>query len=198
MSAAQAHALKRACAYTRILSIKIVRGLMDKKSEQCKDVYAHFGLALYLAQCLEQGMIHLIVFLDHFPKAVASFTTRENWEDDYDKFFEGENKRTMGQLLGRLQKVGIPCDKLKIKLKEALVKRNWLAHAYFSERAMEFMSEAGRLKMISELELAQQLFSEIDTDISSIFYEIADKHGLSEEIINKMMEEMFVEAKYDL
>lgn len=171
---------------------------MDKESEQCKDVYAHFGLALYLAQCLEQGMIHLIVFLDHFPKAVASFTTPENWEDDYDKFFEGENKRTMGQLLGRLQKIGIPCDKLKIKLKKALTKRNWLAHAYFSERAMEFVSEAGRLKMITELELAQQLFSEIDADVSSIFYGIADKYGLTEEVLNKMMEETLVEANSDL
>jgi hypothetical protein len=171
---------------------------MDKESEQCKDVYAHFGLALYLAQCLEQGMIHLIVFLDLFPKAVALYTTKENWEDNYDKFFEGENKRTMGQLLGRLQKIGIPCDKLNIKLKEALTKRNWLAHSYFSERSIEFMSEAGRSKMISELELAQQLFSEIDTDVSSIFYEIADKHGLTEEVLSKMMEEMLVEANSDL
>jgi hypothetical protein len=143
-------------------------------------------------------MIHLIVFLDHFPKAAASFTTKENWEYDYDKFFEGENKRTMGQLIGRLQKIDIPCDKLKIKLKEALTKRNWLAHAYFSERSMEFMSEAGRLKMISELELAQQLFSEIDTDVSSIYYEIADKNGLTEEVLNQIMEEMLVEANSDL
>lgn len=64
----------------------------------------------------------------------------------------------------------------------------WLAHAYFSERAMDFMSEVGRFKMISELELAQQLFMEIDTDVSAIFYEIADKYGLTEEVLNKMME----------
>ena len=50
------------------------------------------------------------------------------------------------------------------------------------------MSEVGRFKMISELELAQQLFMEIDTDVSAIFYEIADKYGLTEEVLNKMME----------
>ena len=49
---------------------------IDQKSEHCKEVYAHFGLAISSAQCLEQAMIHLITFLDHFPNTVPNFYTK--------------------------------------------------------------------------------------------------------------------------
>ncbi|MCH7377673.1 hypothetical protein MM182_20265 [Aeromonas sp. MR19] len=171
---------------------------MDKQSEHCREVYAYFGLTIYSAQCLEQAMIHLIVFLDHFPKAVPNFSTTEKWEEDFDKFFDGESQRTMGQLLGRLQKIGIPCEELKIKLREALKKRNWLAHSYFFERAMDFMNEAGRNKIISELEQAAEYFKSIDEEVSSIFYKIADTYGLTEKVFKKIMNEMLVESKSDI
>jgi len=171
---------------------------MGKQSEQCKEVYAYFGLAIYSAQCLEQAMIHLIVFLDHFPKAVPNFTTAERWEADFDKFFDGESQKTMGQLLGRLQKIGVPYGELQIKLKAALKKRNWLAHSYFSERAMEFMSETGRNKMIIELEQAIEYFKSIDEEVSSIFYKIADTYGLTDEVFKGIMNEMLMESKSDL
>lgn len=171
---------------------------MDEKSEHCKEVYAYFGLAIYSAQCLEQAMIHLITFLDHFPKAVPNFSTKEKWIEDFDNFFSSESNRTMGQLLGRLQKLDIPYAELELRLKEALRKRNWLAHAYFSERAMEFMSEPGRNTMISELENANELFMAVDSEVSQIFYRIADKYGLTEDVFKKLMDEMLVESKSDL
>lgn len=171
---------------------------MDQKSEHCKDVYAYFGLAIYSAQCLEQAMIHLITFLDHFPKTAPHFSTREKWTEDYDRFFLNESGRTMGQLLGHLQKVGMPHSKLEPKLKEALTKRNWLAHSYFSERAMDFMSEEGRNKMIEELNNTNEMFMAVDSEVSAIYYKLASKYGLTEEVINIQMAEMLVEAKSDL
>tara|TARA_R110001583_G_C5547623_1_gene400005 strand:- start:131 stop:646 length:516 start_codon:yes stop_codon:yes gene_type:complete len=171
---------------------------MDKQSEHCKEVYAYFGLTIYSAQFLEQAMIHLIVFLDYFPKAVPNFSTSDKWEEDFDKFFDGENQRTMGQLLGRLQKLGIPCEELKEKLKVALKKRNWLAHTYFYERAKDFMSEDGRNKMISELERSAEYFKSIDEEVSSIFYKIAETYGLTDDVFKKIMDEMLVESKSDL
>jgi hypothetical protein len=171
---------------------------MDKKSEHCKEVYAYFGLAIYSAQCLEQAMIHLITFLDHFPKAVPNFSTKEKWIEDFDSFFSSESSRTMGQLLGRLQKVGMPYAELEPKLREAVNTRNWLAHTYFSERAMEFMSEVGRSSMISELQKANESFMLVESEVSLIFYKIAAKYGLTEDVLKKLINEMLVEAKSDL
>jgi len=170
---------------------------MDK-SAHCKDVYAHFGLALYSAQCLEQAMIHFILMLDHFPKATPEFTTKKQWYEDFDKFIDTENKRTMGQLLGRLQKLGIPCEQLEIKLKEALKKRNWLAHSYFPDRAMEFMNETGRNKMIVELQQVDQFFMRLDEEISAIYAQIANKYGVTDDVLNKTMNELLVKSQSDL
>ncbi|NOR68674.1 MAG: hypothetical protein GQ532_03075 [Methylomarinum sp.] len=104
----------------------------------------------------------------------------------------------MGQLLDRLQKLGIPCEQLKVKLKKALEKRNWLAHSYFSERAMEFMNEKGRNKMIAELEQTNEFFMAVDSDISSIFHQIAEKYGLTDDVFKKIMDELLVESNSDL
>ena len=171
---------------------------MDRKSEHCREVYAHFGLAIYASQCLEQAMIHLIVFLDHFPAATANYRSKDIWEEEFDDFFKTETNRTMGQLLGRLQKLGLPYEELNCQLKNALVKRNWLAHSYFSERAMEFLSEKGRNDMISELYEITEYFGSVDAGITKVFRDIAKKYGLTDEIFEKMMSEISAEAESDL
>lgn len=39
-----------------------------EESEHVKEVYAHYGLAMYLAQCVEQSLIQLLVFHEFFLK----------------------------------------------------------------------------------------------------------------------------------
>ena len=36
---------------------------MDYDDEQTRDVYAHYGLAMYLAQTLEHGIVNALVIL---------------------------------------------------------------------------------------------------------------------------------------
>ncbi len=50
---------------------------LDPESEQVRDVYAHFGLAAYWAQCLEQLIFQHLLFVEHFPKAVAKYSNAE-------------------------------------------------------------------------------------------------------------------------
>lgn len=171
---------------------------MDTEDEQCRDVYAHFGLAIYAAQSLEQAIIHSLVMMDHFPKAAPNFTTREKWESEYDEFFDQEASRTMGQLIGRLQKIGVPSTNIEENLKASLKKRNWLAHSYFSDRAMEFMSKKGRESMIRELEEARDQFFSVDNQLSQITRKIAESYGMTDELFNKIMEKMLHESNSDL
>jgi len=37
---------------------------MDDESWQTREVYAKYGLAMYLAQCLETGLVNLLVYLE--------------------------------------------------------------------------------------------------------------------------------------
>jgi hypothetical protein len=171
---------------------------MDKSDQQCKDVYAYYGLAMFCAQCLEQAIIIQILFLDHMPNAVATFTTKEEWIQNFDVFINHASSKTMGQLLGKLQKLGIPCDELSQDLRVALEKRNWLAHCYFPERAVEFMNEKGRLEMISELEITHAYFKQVEDKVNQITDEVSVKFGLTEEIKKRMMAQILTEAKADI
>ncbi|MBS4713001.1 MULTISPECIES: hypothetical protein [Aeromonas] len=171
---------------------------MDTEDEQCRDVYAYFGLAIYAAQCLEQAIIQCLLMMDHFPKAVPGYTTQEYWAAQHDAFYEKEESRTMGQLIGRFQKIGIPSEEIEEKLQSSLKKRNWLAHSYFSERAMEFMSEAGRKSMIEELEEARDHFHDVDKELMKITLDIAEGYGMTEEVFSEIMEQMLSEANADL
>ncbi|MFA5983313.1 MAG: hypothetical protein WC782_04805 [Methylococcaceae bacterium] len=132
------------------------------------------------------------------PNAVAAFTTRKEWVHNFDEFIGRALSKTMGQLLGKLQKLGIPCDKLSKDLETALKKRNWLAHCYFPERALEFMNEQGRLEMISELEITHAYFRQIKDKVNRITDEVSVKYGLTDEVLEKMMTQILTRTKADI
>ena len=97
---------------------------LDPESEQTREVYAHFGLAVYLAQCLEQSIFQHLLFFDHMPKALATYTTFESWTKDFDRYEAQELGQTMGKLIRRLREVGQPPDALEPLLEECLKSRN--------------------------------------------------------------------------
>ena len=171
---------------------------MDSQSVQCKKVYEYFGNAIYWSQCIEQAMIHLIVLLGLFPNAESDPSDKISRDEEYKRFINKERTKTMGRLLGRLQELGIPSENLNDGLKETVIKRNWLAHSYFSDRAMSFVSEAGRLEMIDELKLIKHFFMNIESEISAIYEQVSIKHGLTKEMSDKVMSEMLLEANSDL
>jgi len=45
---------------------------MDKE-DQVTDRYAFYGLAMYLAQCIEQYIFIHLIFLDFYPVSIKSF-----------------------------------------------------------------------------------------------------------------------------
>lgn len=123
---------------------------MDE-DDHVRDVYAFYGLAMYWAQCLEQSMFIHLLFLDFFPKNVKSFKDSSKWAADFDAYEEKELGKTMGRLLQKLKDEGLPTHAASSLLSASLQKRNWLAHSYFSSRAVEFTLRAGRAQMIAEL-----------------------------------------------
>lgn len=70
-------------------------------------------------------------------------------------------------------------------LGRALEKRNWLAHHYFRERADEFVTDAGRLRMIEELEVMRQLFEDADDALDLFVKPVRERHGITDEWIER-------------
>ncbi len=170
---------------------------MDK-SEHVKEVYAHFGLAIYLAQVLEYALGHALVYLDLIPQQVKRKCTREQWIQEYDSFMDRHFEQTLGRMLRSLQSVTSISKDLERLLFKALTKRNWLAHDYFRERAMDFMNEEGRNCMIKELQEAQSLFEEADNALEVAFRPVRQKYGITDEWLEKHMEEWRSKLKIDL
>ncbi len=167
-------------------------------SEHCKEVYAYFGLAMYRAQCVEQSIVQLLIFLDFFKENAPKFSTSEKWEEDFDRFDEMLSKKTMGNLLSSIKKLSVLDDDIENTLSLALKKRNWLAHAYFVDHALDFINESGRNKMITELEKVIELFNLVENILQPISSSAALKYGLTDEILEKIKKEMYKSVQDDL
>ncbi|MFP1882838.1 hypothetical protein ACLEDP_13115 [Lonsdalea quercina] len=167
-------------------------------SEHCKEVYAYFGLAMYRAQCVEQSIVQLLIFFVFFEENVNDFHSKEKWESDFDSFDKTVSKKTMGKLLGSIKELGILNENIENTLSLALKKRNWLAHEYFVDRALDFLSEEGRNKMIHEINKIIELFNSAEDILQPIAKNIALKYGLTDEILEKVKMEMYESVRGDI
>eukprot|EP01034_Spumella_vulgaris_P037931 gene37931-46805_t len=154
---------------------------LDPESHHVREVYAHYGLAMYWAQCLEQSIFQHLLFFDHFPKAVKTYATAEDWVVAMDRYEARELKQTMGRLIYRLREAGQITFSTEQLLDRALKNRNWLAHAYFSDRAVDFMSPGGRDRMLEELGALKDNFVSTAKEIDEITMPVAQRYGLTAE-----------------
>ena len=99
-------------------------------------------------------------------------------------------KKTLGNLIHELRKSSTIVDDFESTLKEALIKRNWLAHNYFWERATKFETENGREDMKEELQEMANYFEEIDHNFTLIIIDWGKKHGITEEMIQLKLENL--------
>ncbi len=171
---------------------------VDSRDEHVKAVYAHFGLAVYLAQVLEHGLVNALVFLELIPNRAGNPVPRKQWETEVDSFLERNFETTLGKMIRSLKAVTpIPSD-LETVLTDALTKRNFLAHHFFRERSDEFMSQEGRERMIEELQNAQALFDAADTKLSEATKSAREKYGFTDERAEQFLEEHLSKIKHDL
>lgn len=169
---------------------------LDPESHHVREVYAHYGLAMYWAQCLEQSIFQHLLFFDHFPKAVKSYTTAEDWIVAIDRYEARELKQTMGRLIYRLREAGQTTSSIEQCLDGALKNRNWLAHGYFSDRAVDFMSPSGRDRMLEELGVLKGQFVSTSEKIDEITMPVARRYGLTAEKLAEIEAQLLAEQAW--
>ena len=148
---------------------------------------------MYYAQCMEQSMMLIIMFLDHYPEALEKTKSREEWELGIGAYWDSASKKTMGRLIRHLNDLKFPTAELQEKLKTALEKRNFIAHHYFMERAIEITHDNGCQSMILELQDIQMYFQEIEVGFNRVVDELALNYGLTEEKRSLLTKEMLRE-----
>ena len=146
---------------------------MDYDDEQTRDVYAHYGLAMFLAQTLEHAIVNALVIL-RLPEK------EEYTRQDIDEFMEGRFQKTLGALLKQLKsEISFPPD-LESMLVKALNRRNYLAHHYFRERAETFVTRNGSTQMLYELQSDQRLFEKADEQLGKAMKPLRLIHGVTD------------------
>ena len=167
----------------------------EDANEHHKSVYAHFGVAIYYAQCLEHGLVNSLVYVDLIPNHPRPVRSAEDWQRSFDGFMDREFEKTLGQLIRKLSAVATVPSTLTLKLEAALRLRNWLAHEYFRERATEWLSREGRDRMILELEECRKSFIEADRLLDVTFKPVREKYGLTDERLQREYQEYIVGAQ---
>lgn len=160
--------------------------MLDAESEQIREVYALFGLAIYLAQNLERELaMALAVSGKHKPLTA--------W--DYDARLAENFASTFGALSTRfVEAIAKQNPVLAERISKAVDSRNDLAHHYFWNRAVQFCSAEGRNEMITELQMIGHEFESLDDEVTDVARNWAEQKGLAVETLQAhsatIMEEM--------
>ncbi|WP_298019459.1 hypothetical protein [uncultured Parasphingopyxis sp.] len=160
---------------------------------QIKEVYARFGVAIYFAQVLEHGIVNALTVFEFIPRA-SDFSSEEEWTLEYDNFVEGEFQNTLGKLVRKMNEHSIMDEQLRDKFSQAVQRRNALAHRFFGDSAEDFLSTAGRAKMIVHCEECREHFSNTDHLLEQKLAPIRSKYGIDEKKVEEVMSRMFEEA----
>lgn len=152
----------------------------DSESQQIREVFATYGLAMYQAQCLEK---QLVVVLSGPYSPTPDKLTRGRIDDLMDTNLE----QTFGALAKEVKsRTTLPTDTDE-KLDRAVEDRNWLAHHYWWDRASEFNTFSGRKKMLTELTELAAFFDELDGFFVKVALDWGTRIGLTEENLNVEM-----------
>jgi hypothetical protein len=160
------------------------------EGEHHKEVYAHFGLAYYMANVFETGLALAVLQLDFLTEVMESLKRQGRkgfdsvkYEADFDTFMNRQHAQTLGNLIKRVQGLADMDASLKDLIAEAKERRDFVAHHFFRERSEGFASRRGRDKMIVELQSARDLFSAADRAVTKFMEPRLNRLGMSNEII---------------
>lgn len=160
---------------------------LSADAQQCREVFARFGLAMYFSQCLEIqiGLMLATMFNRQFLSVPY---------EDRDALFDKSFSNTLGRMMWILKKDKLVSPTLESRLERAVGVRNWLAHRYFYERSREFPSHEGREAMISELQCHAHFLQETDVIFTELMKKWRRHIGVSDEDVSAEMERFLSET----
>ena len=165
----------------------------DFDNVQVREVYSRFGLAMFSAQVLEHGMVNALLVLKLMP-SMKSYADRSSWDEAFDRFYDFELAKTFGNMVRTLEQTGAFSAELIERLRAAKTGRDHLAHRFFRDRDLEFMTREGRTRMILECEGLIELFQFLDSEVEAIVSPERARFGITPDWIDRHVAMMEAEA----
>jgi len=162
-------------------AIKIFDQLDD--DEKVKDVYAHFGAAIYYAQVLEQQAINMIACSIQVNNKMNSIEEINSLWNRYDFGI-----KTLGSLINEIKTLYNISENDAETFKKVLKLRNYLTHDYFRFNTELFYNDSGMKRMIKDFIDFKDQAIFIDKKFINYLKKYTIKIGLTDEKIADMME----------
>jgi hypothetical protein len=159
------------------------------EEDQVREVYAWAGLALYMAQVVEHGLVNLLLMARlSDPGLPVEFAST-------DEFFTHHFRQVMGRLANAVRMhVDVPGE-LDQRLAEALRLRNFVVHGFFRERLELFVSQEGRRLMLAELSMTVHELRRLDAELEELVIKLGIPHGVSRARLAEKVAEMQQKAQ---
>lgn len=160
----------------------------DTDEELIREVYSRYGLAMYMAQVLEHGMVNAVIIM-HTLDTRRSHADEESWLVAFDAAYESGLAKTYGNMLRQLETLnGFPPD-LLARLRAAKEDRDVLAHRFFRQNDVAFLNPRGRTAMIVWCEDRIELFKALSDEVDAFLEPIQERHGISKEWIERAQDQ---------
>jgi F0F1-type ATP synthase beta subunit len=158
---------------------------LSDDDSKTKEVYAHFGLTIFLCQLIEQQAINMIAILRQVKGKIISHQEVNVLWNEYDY-----GTKTFGNLINEIKQLYELTEKDKIELKEILRLRNYFAHDYFRFNNELFYSDSGKKRMIRDFIEFKDRVRTLDGKLSQYTLQYTEKVGMTDEAIKKLVHEM--------
>ena len=180
--------------------------MADEQNEgaDLTELFAHFGRAAYMANVVEVELALTLLQVDFLAKVREEFVRtkgkgfdKNKYETQFDDYREKQLGRTMGQLASSIDKFPYLDDKLKGRIKTAIVRRNSLIHEYCQVNNLKLLTEEGRAEMIAELSKDVEDFEKLAQDIHEATMPIRKRLGIKEEVVDEKVEAQMADLLCD-
>jgi len=160
----------------------------EPSEELIRELYARFGLAYYLSECLHRELCYILP-MSRLPR--KDLVTRPRVEERLAYAFS----RTLGEVARQLEDI-LP-DDLLAEIRRAVEQRNFLAHRFWFERAHLMSTVDGISTMIEELDDYSGLFERLDERATAWYDPKQRALGISDGMIEKCLKETIAGKPWD-
>jgi hypothetical protein len=152
---------------------------LDRGDWEQREVYAHFGVAIYFCQVVESALANYLLLLRR------ATTAREITETEIDDIFVELFGNTLSRNIKNVKRIlGEQGDwVLADQMTDTLKLRNELVHHWMRRRAMLQSTSENRLAMIDELESATTKLQHADRALGERTQAMLAKIGLPDGLI---------------
>jgi hypothetical protein len=145
--------------------------------ELTREVYARFGVAYYMTECVHRGLVNVFSMLPFGPQEASRPRIHER--------MKVAEQKTLGELVTMAKP--ILATALHPSLDWALATRNFFAHGFWYERIHMMSNAAGKEQLVAELSQAADSLQELNRVLDDLTFAHLRQIGATEDQMAEAM-----------